>query len=121
MNTIYEKPQMKYVAMRNEEKIAGTCWGHHSDGTTMYADIPGPGYCSFQIGGKKCDLALVNVKYVKKVRNPKTGEYEMITSDPTSVQVAELNNILASSGGSSGNSYSGEGTIVMPEPDPKWS
>lgn len=121
MNTLYEKPQMKYVAMRNEEKVANTCWGYHGTGKNLYADIDGPGYCGFQIGGKSCTLSLVNVTYVKKVLNPETQKYDIITDAADADQIKELTAILVASGGESGNPYSGEGTVVKPEPDPKWS
>ncbi len=102
---------MKYVAMRNEEKIADTCWGHHGDGKTLYTDIPGPGYCSFQIGAGSCALNLINVKYVNK----------NITDNATQEQIKELSGILLTSAGSQGNSFKGEDAVIKPDPDPEWS
>lgn len=59
----YEKPELKFVALRNEENVANTCWGHHGSGTRLYCDLEGEGWASFQIGGKSCELNLINVLY----------------------------------------------------------
>lgn len=112
MTETYEKPKMKFVSLRNEEAVANTCWGYHGKSTVLYCDIPGEGYCSFQIGGSSCTLNLINITYYDG--NNKA-------SQATSQQIAELEKILRASGGESGNPYSGEGTTVIPDHPGQWS
>lgn len=108
----YEKPAMKFVSLRSEEAVANTCWGYHGTGTLLYCDIPGEGYCSFQIGGGSCTLNLVNVIYY---------DSEQKASPATSEQLAILDSILRNSGGESGNPYKGEGSTVIPDHPGEWS
>lgn len=119
----YEKPAMKFVALRNEEKVANTCWGYHGTNTKLYCDISDKGFVSFQIGGKSCTLNLINVQYYG---NDTNGDGKISNEDTsvaaTASQITELDGILRGSGGESGNPYAGEGTIVIPDnPDPSWS
>ena len=112
MNTkTYEKPQMKLISLKADKTVANTCWGHHASGQVLYADIPGLGYCSFQIQNGHCTLNLTNVKYITKEG----------TTDATADQIKALDSVLRSSGGESGNPYAGEGTVVKIDPDPTWS
>ena len=108
----YEKPEVKFVALRNEEAVANTCWGYHGTDTVLYCDIPGEGYVSFQIGEGSCTLNLINVIYYDKDRNEAVA---------TNDQVAALEAILKASGGESGNPYSGEGTTIIPDHPGNWS
>lgn len=124
MNTQrYEKPELKFVSLRNEESVAETCWGFHGTNTKLYCDISGKGFVSFQIKAGSCDLNLVNVQYYGE----DTNNDGMISKDDHSVpateeQFNELYSILVESGGNAGNPYKGEGTIVIPDnPDPSWS
>ena len=113
----YEKPAMNFVSLRNENTVAKTCWGHHGDGVTMYCDIPGQGYCSFQIAEGPCALNLVNVKY-HEGKEDETGT-DIIDGD---ARHEELESILVKAGGNAGTSFKGEGDIVFPNnPDPTWS
>lgn len=108
MKTNYQKPHMKFVAFQNEETIANTCWGHHSQGTTLYADAKDRrhGYYSFQIAPGSCSLNLINVMYiVKDEKKPASCS-----------QIGALTKILAASGGECGNPYKGEGTVVTTNP-----
>lgn len=119
----YEKPALKFVSVRNEEKIANTCWGFHGTGTSLYCDITGKGFVSFQIGGSSCELNLINVQYYGEDTN---GDGK-ITQDDTSKQATteqehELYEILVNAGGNKGTSFREEGTIVIPgNPDGSWS
>lgn len=108
----YEKPAMKFVALRNEEAVANTCWGYHGDPTKLYCDIPGEGYVSFQIGGGSCTLNLINVIYYDSNGKETTA---------TQAQIDALTAILKKSGGESGNPFSGEGTTVIPDHPGQWS
>lgn len=108
----YEKPAMKFISLRSEEAVANTCWGYHGTETLLYCDIPGEGYCSFQIGGGSCTLNLVNVTYYDSEKNP---------TPATSEQLAILDSILKKSGGESGNPYKGEGSTVIPDHPGEWS
>lgn len=108
----YEKPEMKFVALRNEEAVAAPCWAIHGKPTKYYCDIPGEGYVSFQIGAGSCSLNLVNVIYYDDKGN---------SSEASEAQKDTLFKILEGSGGSDGNPYSGIGTTVLPDPSPEWS
>ena len=109
----YEKPAMKFVSLRSEEAVANTCWGYKGSDTHLYCDIPGEGYFSFQIGGGKCTLNLINVTYYDG-----EGQISVYTSE----QYQSLVGILTSSGGESGNPYHGMGTTVIPDhPGQGWS
>lgn len=118
----YEKPKMKFVFLRNEEAVANTCWGHHSSGKTLYCDLPGTGFASFQIANGSCSLNLIHVMYYGQ----DTDQDGSITSNDTPVpaneaQIAQLKSILEQAGGNSGNPFNGEGTIVTEKPQPSWS
>lgn len=111
----YEKPVIKFVSLKNEEAIANTCWGHHNKGTVLYCDIPGEGYCSFQIEEGSCALKLINVKYYYGVEDQNGSEADKD-------QVAALASILENSGGNQGTPYKGEGTtVIIGGPSDKWS
>lgn len=116
----YEKPELKFVSLRNEETVANTCWGYHGSDTPLYCDIPGEGYCSFQIASGSCDLNLINVRYYSDQN--KDGK---ITSDEwdsaTAEQEAALEAVLKAAGGNKGQPFAGEGSIVVEKPDPSWS
>lgn len=110
----YEKPRLKFVSLRNENVVAATCWGHAGKGTRLYCDISGEGYLSFQIGEGSCSLNLINVLYHKDENDQGTGA--------SASQIATLESVLRASGGSSGNPYAGEGSVVLPgAPDISWS
>lgn len=116
----YEKPELKFVSLRNEETVAATCWGHHGSDTVLYCDIPGEGYCSFQIGGGSCTLNLINVWYYSDQNGDgeiTSDEHELANDD----QVAALEAVLKAAGGESGNPFKGEGSTVVEKPDPSWS
>ena len=118
MTEQYEKPVMKFVELRNREEVANTCWGYHGTGTNLYCDIPGEGYVSFQISGGSCGLGeygekLVNVLYYE--------EDDGAGVEATNQQKNILFNILNQSGGTDGNPYKGEGTIVIPDHPGDWS
>lgn len=119
----YEKPEMKFVLLQNEEKVAATCWGYHGTDTELYCDISDKGFVSFQIGAGSCELNLINVKYY----GSDTNEDGKITKEDESVaatneQIDELKVILKDAGGKEGNPYKGMGTIVFPDvPNPEWS
>lgn len=119
----YEKPAMKFVALRNEEKVADTCWGYHGTDTKLYCDISDKGFVSFQIAAGSCSLNLINVQYYGSDTN---GDGKISNDDTpvaaTNSQKAELDRILRESGGESGNPYKGIGVTVIPDnPDPSWS
>lgn len=120
---MYEKPALKFVSVRNEEKIANTCWGYHGTGTLLYCDITGKGFVSFQIGAGSCALNLINVQYY----GGDTNNDGKITQNDTPVQATdeqkqELYDILEKAGGNQGSNFKGEGTIVFPgNPDGSWS
>ena len=109
----YESPRMTFEEVAASEAVANTCWGYHGTDTKLYADLEGKGYASFQIGGGSCTLNLIHVTYYED-----TETY----SEATPAQQAELETILRKSGGESGNPYSGEGSVVIPNhPSDKWS
>lgn len=108
----YEKPAMKFISLRSEEAVANTCWGYHGTETLLYCDIPGEGYCSFQIEAGPCALNLINVTYYDSEKNP---------TPATSEQFEILYSILKKSGGESGNPYKGEGSTVIPDHPGEWS
>lgn len=112
---IYEKPMLKFASLRNEESVAAVCWGYHGTGEDLFCDIPGEGYCSFQIGAGNCNLNLINVTYYKNENDQGTKIFD---GDP---RYEELEKILIVSGGSEGNPYKGMGTTVTPDPKPEWS
>lgn len=117
-NEKYEKPKMKFVALRNEETVANTCWGYHGTDTKLYWDIPGEGYLSFQIASGSCSIGehgegVINVQYYTDEEN---------YSGASSEQISQLVAALMQSGGESGNPYKGEGTTVIPDhPGSSWS
>lgn len=39
MHNNYEKPELKFVSIRNEEAIANICWGYHGTGTKFYSNF----------------------------------------------------------------------------------
>ena len=111
----YEKPAMNFVNLRNESAVADTCWGHHNSGTTLYCDIEGEGYCSFQIDAGSCALNLINVMYMTDATkdNPVPA---------TAEQQSALYDKLLASGGDQGQSYKNMGITVVPDdPKPEWS
>ena len=113
MTKKYEKPQMKFVSLRNEKAVANTCWGFHGTERELYCDIPGEGYVSFQIKAGSCALDLFNIYYYD-------GDGNKIQA--TQEQFNQLQKILIDSGGNDGNPYKGIGTIVLPDdPNPAWS
>ena len=128
----YEKPSMKYVSLRNESNVADTCWGHHNKGTTLYCDIDGPGWTSFQIAAGSCSLNLINVYYYTDTNGngkaDKEDEGILIASDEKHVsteytnQYTSLFNKLKEASGSDGNSFKGESEIYVPDnPTESWS
>ena len=124
MNTQnYEKPELKFVSLRNEDAVANTCWGYHGTTTKLFCDISDKGFVSFQIAAGSCTLNLINVMYYGTDTN---GDGSITKEDTpieaTESQIQELDNILRNSGGESGNPFKGEGDIVIPvTPDPSWS
>lgn len=108
----YEKPAMKFVSLRNESKVANTCWGGHGESMSWYYDTKGPGYVSFQIGGSSCNLNLINVTYYDSQGNK---------SDADDSKIQELNTALENAGGNKGTSFKGEDSIFPTKPDTKWS
>lgn len=117
MNMVtYEKPRMTFVSLRNEEKVAATCWGNHGKGIVYYCDIPTVGYMSFEIGAGACELNLINVTYYEE--QGAAGEFV----GPDDYRYEQLMTRLAGAGGSAGNPYRGLGTVVIPDaPDEDWS
>ena len=117
----YERPALKFVSLRNENTVANTCWGHAGTSQVLYCDIPGQGYCSFQISSANCSLdILTNVMYYEYNGAEAAGA--------TAAQQSALKTVLIESGGSQGNPFRGEGTVVIvpppddPTPDlPDWS
>lgn len=108
LNTVYEKPKMEFVNVQNENKIANTCWGHHNKGTTLYCDLPGEGWCSFQIARGNCSLNLINIQYYQSENTPGIPANED--------QISSLTSILVNSGGTDGNPYAGEGSTIYRRP-----
>ena len=109
----YVKPEIKFEEVELSEPVANTCWGYHGTGTTLYCDIPGAGYCSFQIGGGSCTLNLTNVTYYASGSSSGTAA--------TADQQSTLEQILKAAGGESGNPFKGEGSTVTKTPDSSWS
>lgn len=111
----YEKPELKFVAIRSEKNVAKTCWGGHGKSDTWYYDISGEGFVSFQISPGSCALNLTNVQYYK-------GEgVEGVLIDSMDPKYVELQDALVQSGGSDGNPFAGEGVDFPLKPDPSWS
>ena len=108
----YEKPAMKFVSLRNESKVANTCWGGHGGSMKWYYDTEGPGYVSFQIGGGSCDLNLINVTYYDSQGN---------ASDADTSKIEELNAALENAGGNKGSNFKGEDSIFPTTPGTEWS
>ena len=115
----YEKPAMNFVSLRNENTVAKTCWGHHHSGKTLYCDVEGEGYCSFQIARGSCTLSLMNVQYYKHDGAEGVAIYDGHPDYDS--QYDDLVNRLIKSGGESGNNFAGEGTVVTEDPLPEWS
>lgn len=113
LNTVYEKPKMEFVNVQNENKIANTCWGHHNKGTTLYCDLPGEGWCSFQIAQGNCSLNLINIQYYQSENTPGIPANED--------QISSLTSILVNSGGTDGNPYAGEGSTIIEDHPGDWS
>lgn len=108
----YEKPALKFVSLRNENAVANTCWGYHGTSQVLFCDIPGEGYCSFQIGSGSCNLNLINVMYYDN-----SGNISAATAEQIAALTAEVNK-----GGNNGQPYKGMGSIVIPDaPNPSWS
>lgn len=122
MKEAYEKPTLRFVSLRSRDAVAGTCWGGHSGTKTWYYNTEGPGYVSFQIGGGKCTLNLINVKYYESSDDT---EGEVISGTPGdsnyNSRYGELEAALSTSGGESGNNFNGEGADFPVNPDPQWS
>lgn len=112
----YEKPAVKFVSLRNEEAVANTCWGYHGTETNLYCDIPGEGYCSFQISAGSCALNLTEVYYYKN--SDDSAGTPIFDGDP---RYDALKAILDASGGSNGNPYKGENITVIPGKPGDWS
>ena len=130
----YERPMLKNVSLRNETAVADTCWGHHASGKTLYADLPGPGWTSFQITKGSCSLSLTNVTYHSGVegecRTTRDGEGNLIHDNTNCKgvsasldQISTLTSVLEKAGGNDGTSFAGEGSVVItkpPAPDSSW-
>lgn len=108
----YEKPSMEFVTLRNKEAVANKCWGYHGTSTKLYCDLPGKGYCSFQIGAGSCTLNMVSVTYYDGDGNSRSA---------TSAEISTLDGLLRGAGGESGNPFKGEGTTVIPGQPGNWS
>lgn len=104
---------MEFVNVQNENKIANTCWGHHNKGTTLYCDLPGEGWCSFQIARGNCSLNLINIQYYQSENTPGIPANED--------QISSLTSILENSGGTDGNPYAGEGSTIIEDHPGDWS
>lgn len=111
MNKHYEKPSMKMVSLRSNEKVANTCWGNHGPETQRYWDTAGKGYVSFYCGDKSCGLtetSLVVWFYDKKeddtpqLLDPTNG------TDWEKDLYNQVYTKLKNSGGESGNPFFGE-------------
>lgn len=112
----YEKPQLKFISLRNEDSVAATCWGYHGTDTKLYYDTDGEGWVSFQIASGSCDLNLTNVTYHKNENDKGT-----LIFDGDS-RYEELERALSDAGGKAGNPYHGMGSTIIPdEPKPSWS
>lgn len=62
MNKGYEKPQMKFVLLRSDRKIADPCWSTHDKDMTYY-DYAGAGYVGFTVGSGSCSLDDLKVTF----------------------------------------------------------
>lgn len=73
-NVQYEKPRMKFVDLRNREKIAGNgpCMPQAAQelGKTYYYDIPGDGWVEIVMNKKACDASSFTCTYVDNENIP---------------------------------------------------
>lgn len=118
MNMItYEKPRMTFVSLRNESKVADTCWGNHGKGVVYYCDIPSVGYMSFEIEEGNCALNLINVTYYED--HDSAGVF-VDSGDDRYKQL--MSRLQSSGGGTDANPYKGLGSVVVPDaPVETWS
>lgn len=113
----YSKPELKFVELRNEKKVANVCWGGAGTETAWYYDIKDTGYVSFQISNGSCDLNLTNILYYEY-----QGDVpEPVDKDMNNPKYKEMYNALLESGGDAGNPFKGEDFDFPTKPDDKWS
>ncbi len=113
----YEKPNLKFVNIRNEQAVANTCWGGStgaSGGGVWYYDVTGNGYVKFEMTGGACrGSQAYNIVYYDH-----NGQQGTVTSE----MITELNNTLAAAAGNAGTPWKGERDGRTPlNPDPAWS
>ena len=107
----YESPKVEFQKIRLNEKIANTCWGYHSSSKELYYDYKGTGYIGFYITGSSCEFGGEKIRV----------NYYNIPLEEQSKAYNEFYQAVINSGGSSGNPFKGEGSVIFPDPDPSWS
>ncbi|MBC5630258.1 hypothetical protein H8S20_15460 [Clostridium sp. NSJ-6] len=107
----YISPEIEFKKINIRENIANTCWGYHSSSKELFYDYKGKGYIGFYITGSSCEFGTgkISVKYYNVPEDEQTKAYN------------EFYNAVIESGGDSGNPFKGEGSVILPDPDPSWS
>lgn len=110
-NQSYEKPQLKFVSLRNQESVAEKCWGNHGTGYEYY-DTMGKGYVGFTIAPGSCTTegGQLQVYYYPEKDTPKEEGILIYKDHPQyGKQYTEFYNELQRvSGGSYGQPFKGE-------------
>ena len=121
---VYEKPEMKMVGLENESKVADKCWGHAGKKQTLYTDLAGEGWASFQIAAGNCAVNLTNVMYHTDSNDNGIADIEdqgrvLLETDD---KYKELKTKLQNAGGSDGQNFpDSEGIVIPNKPEGGWS
>lgn len=88
---IYEKPQMKFVDIRNQKNVAaGSCWSQEASagGKQWYYDYSGTGWVQFRLSGN-CNAS--NVAIVKYFNVPESEMGRVLEELQSSLAQHEFN------------------------------
>lgn len=126
----YLAPEIEFVDLQADRKIANTCWGYH-DGTKdfgedptnakpdqMYCDIPEPGYVGFNVTGGSCNFTDATLSWTYYTFD---GNGNGVPTKAPDGIYNSFKTVISNAGGNNGQPFAGEGTIVKPTPDPSWS
>ncbi len=106
----YEKPEMKFVALRNQDAVANKCWGIHDTNEHYSYDYSGQGYITFTIIGNSCSAEYSTI----------CPTYINVPEEEKAAALQELLNVISQQDGSSAQPW--KGSLVIPgDPDPSWS
>lgn len=118
----YEKPAVKFVALRSREELADKCWGlKDKDYNSMfYYDIKGKGWLSFHLKSASGNCGAPDAYEIKYYEDKNSQGVDL---DKSGINFTEndLESILTQRGGNNGQPYSTISSDFPSNPDPKWS